>query len=288
MAQIAFLGMGAMGSRMARNLLEAGHSVNVWNRSRDRTRPLEEEGAGVAETPRAAARTADIVMSMLRDDAASENVWCDPEIGALDGMAKGSIAVESSTVSVGWTKELGRRAAGRGVAFADAPVSGSRPQAEGGTLVYLVGADAATFEALEPVLACMGSTIHHCGGNGAGTTIKLAVNMLLGVQGVAMAEALGLAGRAGMDIGTAAEIIGSTPVCSPAAKIAAGMMAREDYSPLFPVDLMEKDFGGIAAAAKDLGAEVPLSEATRKRYREAMEAGLSQENYPAVFRLYRD
>ena len=287
MAQIAFLGLGVMGGRMAANLIEAGHSVTVWNRSPGRAEPFREKGADVADTPRAAARGAEIVMAMLRDNPASQGVWCDPDVGALAGMTRGAVAVESSTISVGWAKELARRAAESGVAFADAPVSGSRPQAQSRALVYLVGATPETFAALEPVLEAMGSTIHHCGTVGTGIAIKLAINMLLGVQGVAMAEALNLAERSGMQLGKAVDIIGSTPVCSPAAGIAAKLMAGGDYSPMFPVDLMEKDFANIAAAAQDLSAEAPLSEAARERYREAMAAGLSQENYPAVFKLYR-
>ena len=287
MAEIAFLGLGAMGARMAENLLKAGHSVKVWNRSPDRAAPLRKKGASVAETPRAAAAGAEIVISMLRDDAASESVWCDPGTGALAGMGKGAFAVESSTVSLHWERELARRAAGHGAAFADAPVSGTRPQAEEGSLVYLVGASPETFGLLKPVLQSMGSTVHHCGDVGAGIALKLAINLLLGIQGVAMAEALGLIERAGVEIGKAVEIIGTTPVCSPAAKIAARLMVKGDFSPLFPVDLMEKDLANIAAAAEELSVEAPLSAAARRRYREAMDAGLSQDNYPAVFKLYR-
>lgn len=287
MARIAFLGLGAMGGRMAANLIEAGHSVTVWNRSPERAEPFRKKGIDVADTPRAAARGAEIVMAMLRDDPASQDVWCDSDAGALAGMTRGAVAVESSTISVGWAKELARRAAESGVSFADAPVSGSRPQAESRALVYLVGATSETFAALEPVLEAMGSTIHHCGTVGTGIAIKLAINMLLGVQGVAMAEALNLAERSGMQLGKAVDIIGSTPVCSPAARIAAGLMAGGNYSPMFPVDLMEKDFANIAAAAQDFSAEAPMSEAARERYRAAVAAGLSQENYPAVFKLYR-
>lgn len=287
MARIAFLGLGAMGGRMAANLLKGGHEVTVWNRTPERTEPLAKAGARVAGSPREAAAGAAIVMAMVRDDAASETVWCDEAEGALDAMAEGAIAVESSTVTLGWTEELARRASERAVIFADAPVSGSRPQAEAARLIYLVGSDPETFRRIEPVLKTMGETIHHCGPVGTGVAMKLAINMLLGVQGAAMAEALGLLAKTGISAEAAVEIIGSTPVASPAARIAAGLMAKGDYEPLFPVDLMEKDFANIAAAAWSLQFEAPISKAVRGVYRKAVDAGFGDKNYPSVFELYK-
>ncbi|MGN6551439.1 MAG: NAD(P)-dependent oxidoreductase [Pararhizobium sp.] len=287
MARIAFLGLGAMGARMAANLLKGGHDVTVWNRTRERAEPLAEAGAKTAVNPREAAARAEIVMAMVRDDAASETVWCDDADGALGAMTEGAVAIESSTVTIGWTEELARRASERGVVFADAPVSGSRPQAEAAKLVYLVGSDPETFRRIEPVLKSMGETIHHCGPVGTGAAMKLAINMLLGVQGAAMAEALGLLAKTGISAEDAVEIISSTPVASPAAKIAAALMAKGEYEPLFPVDLMEKDFANIAAAAWALQFEAPISEAVRGVYRKAVDAGFGEKNYPSVFELYK-
>ncbi|TPW26221.1 NAD(P)-dependent oxidoreductase [Pararhizobium mangrovi] len=287
MARIAFLGLGAMGARMAANFLAAGHTLTVWNRTSERTEPLVEKGASAMETPRAAVEGADFVMAMVRDDAASEAVWCDAETGALAGMKAGAVAVESSTVSLEWAHKLARAAGDRGVAFADAPVSGSLPQAESGDLVYLVGADDGAFTALEPVLAAAGKTVRHCGPVGAGASMKLAINLMLGVQGAAMAEALALAEKQGVALETAVDIIASTPVCSPVAKGAAGLMAKGDFSPLFPVSLMEKDFGLIDAAARASGAKTPISAAVRTVYRDGVDAGLAEENYPAIVKLFR-
>ena len=130
MNKIAFLGLGAMGLRMAANLVNAGHSVTVWNRDPAKAAPRAALGAGIAGTPKAAAGGAEIVIAMVRDDEASRRVWLDPETGALGWLGRHAIAVESSTLSVGWVKALAAAAGERGISFLDAPVVGSRPQAE--------------------------------------------------------------------------------------------------------------------------------------------------------------
>ena len=137
--KIAVLGLGAMGSRMAVNLLTAGYTVPVWNRSPESTKPLAAKGANLATTPKLAAKSADIVISMVTDINASKAVWLDSETGALSGMVEGAIAIESSTLTVNWIKELAAEITGQGIGFLDAPVVGTRPQADSGTLVYLVG-----------------------------------------------------------------------------------------------------------------------------------------------------
>lgn len=273
---------------MAANLIDAGHELTVWNRTAERSGPLADKGAIVAESPRAAAERAEIVMSMLRDDAASRQTWCDPQSGALAGMNEGGLAIESSTLTVGWIKDLAGRCAAGGVRFADAPVSGSLPQAEAAKLVYLVGADDEAFAAARPFLEAMGTPVHHCGPIGAGTAIKLAINMLLGVQVAAMAEALGVVEHAGLDTARSAEIIGSTAVTSPAMKVAADMMLKGKFPRLFPVGLMDKDLGNIANAAAETESWIPLSTAARAVYQQAIDQGLEEETFQSVFKLFRD
>src|SRR5579864_5429565 len=168
MAKIAFLGLGAMGSRMAGNLLKAGHAVTVWNRDPSKVTPLAALGAVIAGTPKAAVPGAEIVIAMVRDDGASQRVWLDPESGALGGVGRQAIAIESSTLTVGWVKTLSAAAAGRGVSFLDAPVVGSRPQAEAAELTFLAGGDSSVLARAEPVLRVMGSAVHHVGSSGAG------------------------------------------------------------------------------------------------------------------------
>lgn len=285
MARLAFLGLGAMGSRMAARLLAAGHEVTVWNRSPGPGAELAASGARVAATPRDAASGAEAVLAMLRDDDASRAVWTDAETGALAGMRAGALAIECSTLTVGWARELAALAAARGVRFLDAPLAGSRPQAEAGALIFMAGGDAADLAVAEPVLRAMGGAVHHAGRHGTGAVAKLAVNALFGIQVAALAEILGFVRASGADPARVAEILGATPVASPAAKGAAAAMLAGAFAPLFPVALVEKDFGYVLAAAGD-GGRAPLAAATRAILREAVARGLGGENLPAVTKLY--
>jgi len=282
--RIAFLGLGAMGSRMAARLLAAGCPVTVWNRSPAATAPLAAAGAKLAQTPREAAEGAEIALAMLRDDGASRSVWTHPTDGALAGLAPGSLAIECSTLTVGWVRELAVHAANRRLRLLDAPLAGSRPQAEAGALIFLAGGDAADVATATPVLRLMGSAVHHAGPQGAGAAVKLAVNALLGVQVAAMAELLGLLRATGVDDARAVDIIGATPVCSPAAKAAAGAMLARSFAPLFPVALVEKDFGYLLTAAG--GAALPVATATRAVMAQAIAQGMGEDNITGIARLY--
>jgi 3-hydroxyisobutyrate dehydrogenase len=189
--KVAFLGLGEMGSRMSTSLIRAGFEVTVWNRTSTRTAPLLSLGAKVANYPNAAAADADFVVAMLRDDAASRDVWTNPIYGALNAMKPGAIAIESSTLTVGWVKQLGELALAQRVSLLDAPVSGSTPAAESKQLVCLVGGDAVALERARPVFNALGGAIHHAGPTGSGAAVKLMLNALLGIQAAAMAELIG-------------------------------------------------------------------------------------------------
>ncbi len=287
MVKVSVLGMGAMGSRMARNLLAAGHEVTVWNRSAAACLPLGMAGAAVAKSPRAAAKGAAFVIVMLRDDPASQAVWLDPAKGALAGLEPGAVGIESSTLTVGFVRQLGARFAAAGCGFLDAPVAGSRPQAEAAQLIYLVGGEADVLAQADPVLRVMGSAVHHAGRAGDGAALKLAINTLLGVQVAAMAEIIGLFAKHGLNLNTAVEILGATPVCSLAAKAAAASMLAGTFAPMFPAALAEKDFGYALAAAASVGTEMPLAEATRAIFNTAISRGFGSDHLTGVVRLYR-
>lgn len=287
MSNVTLLGIGAMGSRMAENLLKAGHQVTVWNRSPEKTRPLMEAGASVAATPAEAVQQAEFVIAVVRDDQASHHVWTDDTTGALAAMPEGALAIESSTLTVDWAQKLAEICRGRGIAFIDAPVSGSRPQAEAAQLVYLVGGEPQAIEAATPLLMTMGSAVHHAGPAGSGTAIKLMVNGMLGVQVAALGELLGFVEKLGLDRAKAAEILAATPVCSPVAKMAASGMVAENFAPMFPVELIEKDFGYIADVAESHSAKVPMAEAARRIFGTAMEHGDTDLNMTAVAKRYR-
>jgi 3-hydroxyisobutyrate dehydrogenase len=281
---IAFLGLGAMGSRMATNLLASGHSVRVWNRTAGAAAPLVALGATRATSPRDAADGVEVVVSMVRDDPASRHVWLHEADGAVHAMRPGAVGIESSTLSVGWVQELSEALAACGVALLDAPVLGSRSQAELRQLIHVVGGDALVVERARAVFSALGTAVHHCGPTGAGATMKLLANALLGIQVSALAELLGVARRRGIDPSVVASVLGQTPVCSPAARAAADAMARRSFSAAFPIDLIEKDFGYLAACVQP--GRAPVSTAAREVFERGVAHGLGAENMTAVAKLY--
>ncbi len=286
--KVAFLGLGAMGSRMAANLLQAGYSVTVWNRSPQAAEPLVAGGAQRAATPREAADGAAFVIVMVTDDAASAAVWRDPASGALAGLSADAVAIESSTVTPGWIATLAAAVAERGARLLDAPVAGSLPQAEARQLVAMVGGDTVAYDAALPVLTAMAGTVHHAGTHGQGAVLKLAVNALLGIQVAAVGELLGYLAKSGLDPAHAVDIIATIPVASPAAMGAARLMLARDFAPRFPVELIAKDFRYAAASAAQAGASLPVTDAAGAQFEKLHAAGFGAENMNAVLRLFLD
>ncbi|MFZ4877034.1 NAD(P)-dependent oxidoreductase [Janthinobacterium sp. Mn2066] len=285
MSKITVLGLGAMGSRMAANLLKAGHTLTVWNRTPQAAASLVAAGARQAATPRAAVAGADFVLAMLRDDAASRQVWLDAEHGALAGMAAGTVAIESSTVTPGWIRELGAQAAEQGVELLEAPVAGSRPQAEAGLLIFLAGGEAATLERCQPLLKAMGGAVHLVGPLGNGALTKLSTNALLGIQVTALAEVIGLLKRNGADVDAALKAIAATPVWAPVNNYLVSTMLTGNFAPQFPIALIEKDFGYAVAAAGD-GDTIPTIAAAHGVFQQAIEQGLGEINMTGVVQLF--
>ncbi|MFJ5295468.1 NAD(P)-dependent oxidoreductase [Pseudomonas sp. NPDC088368] len=285
MTAIAVLGLGAMGSRMAANLLKAGHTVTVWNRSPQAADALIAAGATLAATPRQAAQGASIVLSMVRDDIASDRVWLDPQHGAFGGMASDSLAIECSTLSPRWVKALGEAANEAGIRLIDAPVSGSRPQAEAAQLVFLVGGDEADVAFARDVLGNMGSSIQHVGPLGAGTLVKLTTNAMLGVQVTAMAELFGILAKSGVNLKVAFDAVGATAVSSIASQRSVGLMLEGKFEPQFPVELIEKDFGYLVGAAGSPAA-APTIEAARQVFDAGIDHGYGQQNMTSVVQLF--
>lgn len=282
MTTVAVLGLGAMGSRMAMRLREAGFEVRVYNRTRARAEALGSKVV-VCETPREAAEEAEVVLSMVRDDASAEAIWLHPQTGALAAMREGAVAMECSTLSPEGLRRLSAAAQARGQAWVDAPVVGSRPQAEAGALVFLVGGEAETVRGLAPLFEAMGSATHHVGAAGQGMAMKLAVNALFGVQVAAVAELLGSLAHAGIDRAAALEVLGALAVTSPAAKGVGGLMVRRDYAPRFPVALVHKDLGYAVQAA---GGAAPMTAAAQAVFQDGITRGLGEQNLVAVADLY--
>ncbi|MGP8432411.1 NAD(P)-dependent oxidoreductase [Paraburkholderia fungorum] len=285
MANVSVLGLGAMGSRMAANLIKAGHHVNVWNRSPQAVSALVGAGAKAARTPKEAANGADFVVAMLRDNEASQQVWLDADSGALQGMSAGAVAIESSTLTAEWIRDLGAQMSRRGVSLLEAPVVGSTPQAEAAQLIYFAGGDDDTFARTEHLLKAMGSAITHVGPLGYGALTKLSTNTLLGIHVTAIAELICMLKRSNADVTRVLEAVATTPVWSAAAgRISASMLAG-NFAPQFPVELIEKDFGyTLQTAGSD--ASAPTIAASRNVFRTAIEHGLGKDNMTSVVKLF--
>jgi 3-hydroxyisobutyrate dehydrogenase len=284
--KIAFLGMGAMGSRMATSLLAAGADVAVWNRTPAATQPLKLLGAQVAQRPDQAAAGADLVLAMLRDDEASHQVWCDHDAGALKAMRPGALAVEMSTLSLPWVTRLAAQATDHQVAFLDAPVVGSTPAAQSKKLIFLVGGSAQAVSRANPSFLQIGQTVHHVGPVGSGSSLKLMVNGLLGLQAAGMAEWLAWAQATGLDITRVLPIVTGLPVCSPLMKSCAEAMVQQQFAPLFPINLLHKDLVYALQAAADVKREMPLLQTISEVAQRAEQVGLGAENYTALAKLY--
>ncbi len=265
-----------MGSRMAARLIAADHTLTVYNRTPERAAELIALGATAAESPGEAARDADVVIAMVHGDEASHSVWLDESAGALGAMKPGAIAVECSTLSVGGTRHLNDAMGDQ--PFVAAPVVGSRPQAEAGALGILVGGAADVLAHVSDVLGAMG-TPKHIGTPEQAASAKLAVNALFAVQASAMAEVLGLLEASGIDRARGAEFLSGLPITSPAAARLAGLMARGEYAPNFPVDLVAKD---LAYAVDAAGAEVPTIAGARRAFEAASHAGFGGDDIAGV------
>lgn len=279
--RVAFLGLGAMGRRMAQRLAGAGLELTVWNRSGIGAFV----GARHAATVREAVADARVVFSMVRDDAASRAVWLGTD-GALACVGRDTAVVECSTVSPAWVTELSAAASHAGLRFIEAPVVGSRPQAESGGLVFLAGGTVDTVERVRPLLSHIGSAVHYVGASPSGAYAKLLVNALFGVQVAALAELLGFATKAQLDVQLLMRALDGLPVLSPSAKgAAAGMLARR-FEPMFPLDLAAKDLRYILDAAATLGSRVPMVRGVSEAFEEGRAQGLENENLTAVAKLY--
>lgn len=287
MTKVALLGAGAMGFRMAQNLLQAQHELIVYNRTADKLKPLLDQGAAHAATPKAAAAQADIVIGMVTNDDGSRNIWLDPENGAVLGLSSQKIAIESSTLTVAWTQQLAAAVTGRGAAFLDAPVVGSRPQAEAGKLIYLVGGNAETVAQAQSVLLSAGAAaVHHVGATGQGMTMKLAVNALFGIQVAALAEMIGMLSQCGIPPEKAMACLGELPVTSLATKGAGGLMVSNHHAPMFPIELVAKDFRYVLQTVQTAGTTAPASQAVYGVYQDAIAQGYGEENITGVVQLF--
>lgn len=284
--KIGFLGLGYMGSRMAARLLDAGYPLAVYNRTADKAQPLVARGATACQSPKELAGVSDVLVSCLADDAALESTLLGPD-GALAGARRGSTLIEMSTVSPEASRRVFEAAQERGVSMLDAPVSGSTPQAEAGTLVIFVGGDEDVLDHCRPILETLGQTVIHMGLSGAGVSMKLVVNSLLGMGLQALAEALTLGEKSGLERDRLLDALGRTAHVSPAQKGKMENVRRGAYPPQFPLRLMHKDFGLVLDQAAALSVPMPAAAAARQIWAAEIAKG-HEEDCSVVIRLLQN
>ena len=265
MANIAFLGLGKMGSAMATTLANAGHALVVWNRSPEKAQRLG-RNVRAATSPAEAARSADAVFSMVADDEASERVWLAPD-GALATASKEALVIECSTLSHAHVLRLARETTARGLTYIDCPVNGAPTAAATGTLILLVGAAPDDLGKAQPLLETISSSILHFGAVGTGTAFKLINNLLGAVHISALAEAVALANRLGLDRKTLIAAIDSGPCASPHVKRIIGpMVDGRPPSPGLSIGLREKDARYCLALSKDAGFDMSVGKIAHAWY----------------------
>lgn len=279
--RIAFMGLGTMGSGMAHRLADAGYSLTVFNRNPERSKSLAAKGARVAGSPREAAEGADVLIAMLSDDAAARGIWLG-ETGALAGAKKGAIAIDASTLTIACARELAQSAQARGVRFLDAPVTGTKPHAEKGELLFLVGGEQAVLEEARPVLAVMSREIAYLGPAGSGAAMKLINNFLCGVQAAALAEAMEMISATGLAPDKAAQLLLNGAPGSPIVKTIHARQATKDPTVYFQLGLMAKDLSYAVQEARARGIDLATGAAALERFRRASSAGLAERDLATI------
>jgi 3-hydroxyisobutyrate dehydrogenase-like beta-hydroxyacid dehydrogenase len=281
MTTIGFIGFGAMGSRMAGRLLAAGHEVYGTNRTPAKAQPLIARGLQWHDTPREVARAADITFSMVTDDDALRDVMKGPD-GVLAGLSAGHVHIDMSTVSPNVSRDYAERARAIGAELIEAPVSGSIPAAEDGSLVIMAAGDEATFHRVEPLLHELGSSVTYIGANGQALLLKLAVNISLAVQTLAFSEGLLLAERGGVGPRLAAEVMSSSSIGSPMLKARVPLLLNLPKQAWFDVALMQKDIRLARAAADELAAAHPSAYVADQILTRASEFGYAHRDLAAL------
>jgi len=275
-----------MGSGMAGRLLQAGYPLSVYNPHTERAAALVDRGAILASSPRGAAGNADVIIAMVPDDVASRDVWLGPN-GALHGAKAGAVAIDCSTLTPAWVRELAAAAKQRGCEFLDAPVTGSRPQAASGELLFLVGGDAATLEKVRPVLQHMSRDMVHLGPAGSGALMKLINNFVCGVQAAALGEAMATIEKSGLDRDKAVSILANGAPGSPLVKGVSARMMERTYEVFFKLRLMRKDLTYASEEAAAHGVELRTVAAALGLFSQACELGWGDRDMSAVVEALR-
>lgn len=280
--RVGFIGLGSMGGRMARRVADAGFPLAVWSRTASKAREFDGTGVTIAPTARELAAQSDVVFSILTDDAAVESVYLGND-GVVAAARPGTVLVDVSTILPATATRIDAAAAARGVLTLDAAVSGSTPQAEQGALVFFVGGDEALFARCKPLFESMGQNVLHMGPIGHGKATKLSVNLLLGVNMQALAEAVALGEKAGLDRSRLIDVLGQLSVVAPAYKAKLQNARNNAYPPAFALPLMCKDLDLVTRRAAELSAPLPATAAAHQVFLAERARGVT-EDFSAVIR----
>jgi 3-hydroxyisobutyrate dehydrogenase-like beta-hydroxyacid dehydrogenase len=281
-AELGFVGLGAMGGRIAKRLLDAGHDVVGYNRTRSKAEWLADDGMRFADSPREAAEKSDIVFSMVTDVAALAAVTDGPD-GVLAGLGTGKIYVDMSSVSPSASRALAERVDATGARMLDAPVSGSLKTLEDGKLSVMVGGDEATFREVEPLLRSIGPTVTYVGGNGQAVAMKIATNLSLAVQMLAFSEGVLLAEKSGISRATAVDVLLKSVIASPMIRYRGPFVLEQPAEAWFDVNMMQKDLLVALEMGRRLDVPLPTTATTNEMLTVARALGLADKDFAAVF-----
>jgi len=279
---IGYLGMGIMGSAMAGRLVDAGYTVTVWNRSSDKCEPLSAKGAKVGDSPKAVVEACDIVFACTSDPASARAVVFG-ENGVLAGITAGKKFIDMSTVDEETSKEISTAVLAKGGRFLEAPVSGSKGPALQGQLVILAGGDKALQEEAQPCFDIMGKKTFFLGDVGAGARMKLVINMVMGINMVALSEGLAMGTKAGLSGTDIMDVVKEAAIASPMYGLKGPKMLAGDFAPNFPLKHQQKDVRLAIALGEQVGQSLPVAAAVNEVFKAASSSGKGDDDFSAVY-----
>ena len=282
MAKLGFVGLGVMGSRIVKRLLDAGYEVTGYNRTKSKARWLLEAGMKWADSPRAVVDASDVSLSMVTNTSALQSVADGPD-GLLAGLKAGKIHVDMSTVSPAYSRELAQQVEAQGAAMLDAPVSGSVVTLEEGKLSLMVGGDPAVFEKVKPILLDIGPKVTHVGKNGLAVTMKIATNLSLAVQMIAFCEGVLIAEKSGIKREVAVEVLANSVIASPMVKYRGPFVLQMPDEAWFNVNMMQKDMNLALELGRQLDIPLPTTSITNEFLTAARGMGFEEQDFAVMF-----
>jgi 3-hydroxyisobutyrate dehydrogenase-like beta-hydroxyacid dehydrogenase len=280
---IGFIGLGIMGSRMAANLQKCGHSLTLYNRTREKAGPLLSRGAAWGDSPASLAKQAEIIFTMLAHPDAVEETALGKD-GFLSHLPRGRMWIDCSTVNPSFSRKMAAEAQACGIRFLGVPVTGSKEQAAQVKLVFWVGGEAADLEACRPLLQCMGNRIVYCGGQGMGASLKMVMNQLLGTMMAAFAEGLILGESLGLSRQVLFEALLNGPAAAPFLAVKRERIEKDDYGAAdFPLRWLQKDLHLASVSAYETGVSMPLTNVAKEIYRLAIREGDGEKDFSAIY-----